>query len=316
MRKLNQLVTIVSVSIATATLAATATAQHFGPGGAGSGRDMMGPGMMGPGFMGRGGFAGTCSPGAAGFLAWRIDRIEQVIKPTDAQRAKFDDLKAASDKAAEALRLACPTEVPTTAVGRMEFTEKRMEAMLRSVKTIRPAFEAFYANRRPGWIRHPNAAVSGDTFGEAPIGLTQRAFRSIQAATRRHCRMGYYFSKTLPVGFDEAAQRAAEALKQGGFGIITEIDVKRTFKEKLGTDFRNYRILGACNPKLAYEALQLEDKVGTMLPCNVVVQEIAQNRTEIAAIDPVASMQAIDNPELNASAQRVQALLRKVIESL
>ncbi|MET4177273.1 uncharacterized protein (DUF302 family) [Bradyrhizobium sp. LA6.1] len=128
--------------------------------------------------------------------------------------------------------------------------------------------------------------------------------------------MAYYFSKTLLVGFDEASRRATEALKQGGFGIITEIDVKRTFKEKLGTDFRNYCILGACNPKLAYEVLKLEDKVGTMLPCNVVVQEIAQDRTEIAAIDPVASMQAIDNPELKASAQHVQTLLRKVIESL
>lgn len=128
--------------------------------------------------------------------------------------------------------------------------------------------------------------------------------------------MTYYFSKTLPVSFEAASQRATEALKQGGFGIITEIDVKRTFKEKLGADFRNYRILGACNPKLAYEALQLEDKVGTMLPCNVVVQEIAQDRTEIAAIDPVASMQAIDNPKLKASAQRVQTLLRNMIENL
>lgn len=128
--------------------------------------------------------------------------------------------------------------------------------------------------------------------------------------------MGYYFSKTLPVGFNEAVRRATEALKQGGFGIITEIDVKRTFKEKLGVDFRNYRILGACNPQLAHEALQLEDKVGTMLPCNVVVQEIAQDRTEIAAIDPVASMQAIENPGLKSSAERVQTLLRNVIESL
>ncbi|MBR0861645.1 DUF302 domain-containing protein [Bradyrhizobium sp. YCK136] len=128
--------------------------------------------------------------------------------------------------------------------------------------------------------------------------------------------MGYYFSKTLPVGFDEAVRRATEALKQGGFGIITEIDVTRTFKEKLDVDFRNYRILGACNPRLAYEALQLEDKVGTMLPCNVVVQEIAQNRTEIAAIDPVASMQATENPGLKASAQRVQTLLRSVIDGL
>jgi uncharacterized protein (DUF302 family) len=128
--------------------------------------------------------------------------------------------------------------------------------------------------------------------------------------------MGYYFSKTLPVGFDEAVRRTTEALKQGGFGIITEIDVKRTFKEKLDIDFRNYRILGACNPRLAYEALQLEDKVGTMLPCNVVVQEIAQDRTEIAAIDPVASMQAVENPNLKASAERVQTLLRNVIDGL
>ncbi|MEY9697887.1 uncharacterized protein (DUF302 family) [Bradyrhizobium diazoefficiens] len=133
---------------------------------------------------------------------------------------------------------------------------------------------------------------------------------------RRDPKMGYYFSKTLPVGFDEAVRRATEALKQGGFGIITEIDVTRTFKEKLDVDFRNYRILGACNPRLAYEALQLEDKVGTMLPCNVVVQEIAQNRTEIAAIDPVASMQATENPGLKASAQRVQTLLRSVIDGL
>ena len=128
--------------------------------------------------------------------------------------------------------------------------------------------------------------------------------------------MSYYFSKTLPVGFDEAVRRATEVLKKEGFGIITEIDVKQTLKAKIGVDFRNYRILGACNPKLAYEALQLEDKIGTMLPCNVVVQEIGNNQTEIAAIDPVASMQAIDNPRLIQAAQRVQALLRTVIETL
>jgi uncharacterized protein (DUF302 family) len=128
--------------------------------------------------------------------------------------------------------------------------------------------------------------------------------------------MSYYFSKTLPVGFDEAVRRTTEVLKQEGFGIITEIDVKQTLKAKIGVDFRNYRILGACNPKLAHEALQLEDKIGTMLPCNVVVQEIGNNQTEIAAIDPVASMQAIDNPPLIQAAQRVQALLRAVIEAL
>jgi uncharacterized protein (DUF302 family) len=128
--------------------------------------------------------------------------------------------------------------------------------------------------------------------------------------------MQYYFSKTLPLGSDEVMRQTIDALRGQGFGIITEIDVKKTLKEKLGVEFRNYRILGACNPKLAYEALQLEDKVGTMLPCNVVVNEIAQGRTEVAAIDPVASMQAIDNPQLRQSAERVRTLLQNVIESL
>jgi uncharacterized protein (DUF302 family) len=128
--------------------------------------------------------------------------------------------------------------------------------------------------------------------------------------------MSYYFSRTLPISFDEAVQHATEALKREGFGIITEIDVKQTLKAKIGVDFRDYRILGACNPKLAYEALQLEDKIGTMLPCNVVVQTIAQGRTEIAAIDPVASMQAVDNPRLKQAAEQVQMLLKKAIASL
>jgi uncharacterized protein (DUF302 family) len=128
--------------------------------------------------------------------------------------------------------------------------------------------------------------------------------------------MSYYFANTLPVPFDEAIRRTTEALKREGFGIITEIDVKDTLKKKINVDFRNYRILGACNPALAYEALQLEDKVGTMLPCNVVVQELAPGTTEVAAIDPVASMQAIDNPRLKEAAVQVQAKLRKVIEAL
>jgi uncharacterized protein (DUF302 family) len=111
-------------------------------------------------------------------------------------------------------------------------------------------------------------------------------------------------------------RQTIDALKGEGFGIIAEIDVKKTHKEKLGVEFRNYRILGACNPKLAYEALQLEDKVGTMLPCTVVVNEISQGRTEVAAIDPVASMQAIDNPSLKQSAERVRTLLQNLIEDL
>jgi len=128
--------------------------------------------------------------------------------------------------------------------------------------------------------------------------------------------MGYYYSKTLPVGFDEAVRRTTEALQREGFGIITDIDVKQTFKKKLGVDFRNYRILGACNPKLAHEALKLEDKIGTMLPCNVVVQEVDQDRSEVAAIDPVASMQAVDNPTLKETAAQVQSMLSKVIAGL
>lgn len=118
--------------------------------------------------------------------------------------------------------------------------------------------------------------------------------------------MIYYFSKTLATSFEDAVRRATEALKQEGFGIITEIDVKDTLKKKLGVDFRGYRILGACNPKLAHEALQLEDKIGTMLPCNVVVQETPDRKIEIAAIDPVASMMAIDNPALRRAAEEVR----------
>ena len=128
--------------------------------------------------------------------------------------------------------------------------------------------------------------------------------------------MPYYFSKTLLLGFDEALRRTVDGLKSEGFGIITEIDVKDTLKRKINVDFRNYRILGACNPTLAHEALQIEDKVGTMLPCNVVVQDAGNGKTEIAAIDPVASMQAIDNPRLRHAAERVQAKLKQVIEKL
>ena len=128
--------------------------------------------------------------------------------------------------------------------------------------------------------------------------------------------MSYYFSKIVPLGFDDAVKRTIEALKREGFGIITEIDVKDTLKKKLNIDFRDYRILGACNPTLAHEALQIEDKVGTMLPCNVVVQDVGGGRTEVAAIDPVASMQAIENPRLKQAAACVQAKLKKVIDGL
>lgn len=126
----------------------------------------------------------------------------------------------------------------------------------------------------------------------------------------------YYISTTLPLVFDETVVRTTEALKNEGFGIITEIDVTATLKSKIGVDFPKYRILGACNPALAYEALKLEDKVGTMLPCNVVVRDAGNGATEVAAIDPVASMQAINNPELKKSAEHVREKLAKVIRQL
>ena len=128
--------------------------------------------------------------------------------------------------------------------------------------------------------------------------------------------MSYYFSKILQMSFDEAVAKAVEELKKEGFGILTEIDVKETLKKKLNVDFRKYKILGACNPPFAYQALQSEDKVGLMLPCNVIVQETADGKTEVSAIDPIASMQAIENPKLRTVAEQVQAKLKKVIDNL
>jgi uncharacterized protein (DUF302 family) len=128
--------------------------------------------------------------------------------------------------------------------------------------------------------------------------------------------MAYYFNKILQISFDEAVVKVTDELKKEGFGILTDIDVKGTLKKKLDVDFRKYRILGACHPQFAYQALQAEDKIGTMLPCNVIVQELAEGKVEIAAIDPIASMMAIQNPSLGGVAQQVQAKLKKVIEGL
>jgi uncharacterized protein (DUF302 family) len=128
--------------------------------------------------------------------------------------------------------------------------------------------------------------------------------------------MSCYLGRVLPLGFGDAVRRVTEAFKAAGFGIITEIDVQATLKSKLNVEFRPYRILGVCNPALAYEALQLEDKVGTMLPCNVVVQELGPGRVEVAAVDPVASMMAIENPDLQAKAAAVRAKLERAIASL
>jgi len=128
--------------------------------------------------------------------------------------------------------------------------------------------------------------------------------------------MSYHFSKTCPLSFEDAIARVTESLKKEGFGILTEIDVKETLKKKLDVDFRKYKILGACNPQFAYRALQAEDKIGTMLPCNVIVQERADGKVEVSAVDPVASMLAIKNPELGGIAAQVREKLRNVIGSL
>lgn len=128
--------------------------------------------------------------------------------------------------------------------------------------------------------------------------------------------MTYYIATTVPLDFDQAVARTEAALAGQGFGVITRVDIRETFQKKLGVEFRPYTILGACNPKLAHHALQLEDKVGTMLPCNVVVQQLADGNSEVAAIDPVASMQAIPNPQLLEAASEVRERLAKVIETL
>lgn len=128
--------------------------------------------------------------------------------------------------------------------------------------------------------------------------------------------MQYYFSKILDMTFDEAVARVMDELKKEGFGILTDIDVQKTLKNKLDVNFMKYRILGACNPSFAYKALLAENKIGTMLPCNVIVREGEGDKVEVAAIDPIASMQAVQNPSLGEIAAQVQAKLKKVIESL
>jgi uncharacterized protein (DUF302 family) len=125
--------------------------------------------------------------------------------------------------------------------------------------------------------------------------------------------MSYYFTKTLSLSFDTAIAKVMEELKKEGFGILTDIDVKATLKKKLDVEFRKYRILGACNPPFAYKALQAEDKIGTMLPCNVIVQEISDGQVEVTAIDPLASMQAVKNHALKEIATEISNKLKIVI---
>lgn len=128
--------------------------------------------------------------------------------------------------------------------------------------------------------------------------------------------MGYYFSATMDLPFDDAVEKVIAELKREGFGVLTDIDVKATLKKKLDVDIHKYRILGACNPPFAYKALKTENKIGTMLPCNVIVQETDRGTIEVSAVDPVASMQAIQNDELKEIANQIQAKLKKVIGGL
>ncbi len=125
--------------------------------------------------------------------------------------------------------------------------------------------------------------------------------------------MTYHMSRMIDGGFDEAVARVTEALKTEGFGVLTQIDVSATLKAKIGEDFRPYRILGACNPGLAFKALGVEDHIGVMLPCNVIVQSRGEGRVEISAIDPAVGMQAVGNSALNDIAATVRDKLKKVI---
>jgi uncharacterized protein (DUF302 family) len=128
--------------------------------------------------------------------------------------------------------------------------------------------------------------------------------------------MTYYYAKTFARPFDEVVAATRQALGEEGFGVITEIDMRQTLKAKIGEDFRPYKILGACNPRMAFEALQLEDKVGIMLPCNVIVQDAGGGRTEVAAVDPVASMASIANSALMEKASIIGASLRAAIDRI
>ena len=128
--------------------------------------------------------------------------------------------------------------------------------------------------------------------------------------------MTYYINKTISSEFGKAIELVTEALKKEGFGVLFEIDIQQKFKEKLDVDFRKYKILGACIPAKAFEALKQEDKIGTMLPCNVIVQETGENQVEVAAVDPAASMMAVDNKELANIASDIKAKLERVIASL
>ena len=128
--------------------------------------------------------------------------------------------------------------------------------------------------------------------------------------------MSYYFTKTTALGYEQALTKVQAELKKEGFGIITEIDIAETFQKKLNVDFRKYKILGACNPTFAHDALQVESRIGTMLPCNVIVQETEDGQTEVSAINPSESMKAVQNAELEHIGEQVAAKLKSVVDRM
>ena len=128
--------------------------------------------------------------------------------------------------------------------------------------------------------------------------------------------MSYYKSKIVETGFDETIDKATEELKKVGFGVLTEIDVKATLKKKIDVDFRKYKILGACNPKFAHKALQAEDKIGVLLPCNVIVQETEDGKTEVAIMNPAEAMSVVNNKGLAPIAQEVNELLEQALQNI
>jgi len=128
--------------------------------------------------------------------------------------------------------------------------------------------------------------------------------------------MSYYISKTVNGPFDTVVAEVTARLKEQGFGVLTEIDVQSTLKAKIGVDMAKYRILGACNPRFAHGALQIEDKLGVLLPCNVIVRETSDRKVEVASVDPVAAMERTDNPALRSTAEEVRRLLTKVVSQL
>ena len=143
-----------------------------------------------------------------------------------------------------------------------------------------------------------------------------RILKKIIQNDSKENNMEYVTSKTVDLSYDQAIEQVTSLLKEEGFGVLTEIDVKDTLKEKLDVDFKKYKILGACNPNFAHKALQAEDKIGVMLPCNVIVEEHEDGEVEVSAVNPVASMQAVSNGELQSIAGQVRTNLEKIINRL